>query len=163
MTRSHQEISTLEQLQAAVGSEVDVGPWFEVKQELVDQFAELSGDSQWIHVDKARASASPFGGTIAHGNLLLALVPRLRGFRLTIPMRHGLNYGLDRLRFPSPLRVGTRIRLRTSIMKVELVASDQIHLTVRQTVEAEGSDKPVMVAEPITRYFLRQPREMPGD
>jgi acyl dehydratase len=158
-TQSVNEIASVKQLVAGVGTEIDVGPWFELTQDLVDRFADLSGDHQWIHVDTKRAAASTFGGTIAHGNLLLALIPKLRGYRVTIPIRQGLNYGLDRLRFPAPLRVGSRIRLRTSILKADMVAPDQLHLVLRQTVEAEGSDKPVMVAEPITRYYLAEPVE----
>jgi acyl dehydratase len=149
------DISTVEQLRAAVGVEIDVGPWFDMTQDIVDRFAELSGDHQWIHVDAVRARASPFGGTIAHGNLLLALIPRLRSYSITFQIRQGLNYGLDRLRFPAPLRVGSRIRLRTVVLKTDMVAPDQLQLTLRQTIEVEGADKPVMVAEPITRYYLK--------
>ena len=151
------EIATLHQLRVAIGSEIAVGPWFELTQDIVDRFAELSGDHQWIHVDAQRAKGSPFGGTIAHGNLLLALIPRLRDYRVTIPTRQALNYGLDRLRFPAPLLVGSRIRLRTSVLKVDVVAPDQVQVVLRQTIEAEGADKPVMIAEPITRYYLLAP------
>jgi acyl dehydratase len=148
------ELSSVTEVIASVGSEIDLGAWFEVNQETVDLFADLSGDHQWIHIDPKLASESSFGGTIAHGNLLLALIPRLRTYKMTIPIRYGLNYGLDRLRFPAPLRVGTRIRLHTSILKAELIGTDQLQVVLRQTVEAEGVAKPVMVAEPITRYYL---------
>ena len=148
------EIASVRELVAAVGEEIDVGPWFDLTQEVVDRFADISGDHQWIHVDVKRAAHSAFGGTIAHGTLLLALIPKLRGYKVSFPVRQGLNYGLDRLRFPSSARVGSRIRLRTSVLKADMVGEDQLQVVLRQTVEVEGSEKPAMVAEPITRYYL---------
>jgi acyl dehydratase len=150
-------IGSVAELRQAVGREIGVGPWVTVDQGMVDSFAELSGDHQWIHVDPERAASSPWGGTIAHGNLVLAMSPKLRGYRIDIPIRHGLNYGLDRLRFPAPLPVGSRVRMRTEVVKVDVLAADQVQFTLRNTVELEGSGKPVMVAEPITRYYLRDP------
>lgn len=150
-------IRSVAELRDAVGKEIGIGPWTTVDQGLVDLFADLSGDHQWIHVDRERAAASALGGTIAHGNLVLAIGPRLRGYRIEIPIEHGLNYGLDRLRFPAPLPVGSRIRMRTEVVRVDVLAQDRVQFTLRHTVEREGSDKPVMVAEPITRYYLREP------
>jgi acyl dehydratase len=153
------KITSVAGLRVAVGQEIGVGPWITVDQGMVDAFAELSGDHQWIHVDPQRAASSAWGGTIAHGNLVLAIGPKLRGYSIEIPIRHGLNYGLDRLRFPAPLPVGARIRMRTEVVSVEVLAADQVQFTLRNTVELEGSSKPVMVAEPITRYYLREPIE----
>lgn len=150
-------INTVAELRDAVGEEIGVGPWLTVDQAMVDAFAELSGDDQWIHVEPRRAASSAWGGTIAHGNLVLAIGPKLRGYSIEIPIRHGLNYGLDRLRFPAPLPVGSQIRMRTAVVGVDVLAPDQVQFTLRNTVELLGSSKPVMVAEPITRYYLREP------
>lgn len=147
-------VRTVDELRQAVGREIGVGPWLTITQDEVDRFAELSGDHQWIHIDPSKAAGSAWGGTIAHGNLVLAMTPRLRGYRIEIPIKHGLNYGLDRLRFPAPLPVGSRVRMRTSVLKFEVPAPGQVQFTLRHTVELEGSEKPVMVAEPITRYYL---------
>ena len=155
---SAHDIGTVAQLQAAVGTEIDVGPWVEVTQELVDAFAELSGDHQWIHVDRERAGASRFGGTIAHGNLLFSIIPRLRTYRITMPVAQALNYGLDRLRFPAPCRVGSKVRLRTTILKAESIPPDQLQVVLRHTLEVQGGERPVMVAEPITRFYLAEGR-----
>ena len=135
-----------------------VGPsqWREVTQEMVNQFAELTGDHQWIHVDVERAKTeSPFGTTIAHGNLTLSLIDGLRqdlsewsGFKL------GVNYGWNKVRFPAPVVVGTRVRCFAQIVDVTEVGGGWYQVVTRFTVEAEGSDKPVCVADSVGRVLV---------
>jgi len=147
------DIRSAKELTDAVGEEIGVGPWVQITQEMVNAFAKLSGDNQWIHVDVERARNSPWNGTIAHGNLVLSMGPYLRGYSLNVPMRYGLNYGLDRLRFPAPLPVGSRVRMHSTVAQAERT-ENQLQFVMRNTVELEGSEKPVMVSEPITRYYL---------
>jgi len=144
------------QWRARVGQDLGASDWHEVTQERVNQFAEATGDHQFVHVDPERAKReSPFGGTIAHGYLTLALGPlllrdvlQLAGFRM------GINYGLNRLRFPAPLRVGARLRLRAHCQAVEEVDRGAgIQVALKLTFEAEGGDKPVCVAEALFRYY----------
>jgi acyl dehydratase len=135
-----------------------VGPseWREVTQEMVDRFADLSGDDQWIHVDVERAEReSPFGTTIAHGNLTLALIDGLRrdlsewsGFKL------GVNYGWNKVRFPAPVVVGARLRCYAEIVEVAEVGSGWYQVITRFTVEAEGGEKPVCVADSVGRLLV---------
>jgi acyl dehydratase len=134
-----------------------VGPseWREVTQAMVDQFAELTGDDQWIHVDVERAKAeSPFGTTIAHGNLTLSLIDGLRrdlsevsGFKL------GVNYGWNKVRFPAPVLVGARVRCYSQIVEVSDVGGGWHQVVTRFTVEAEGGEKPVCVADSVGRVL----------
>jgi acyl dehydratase len=147
------DIRSVSELTDSVGEEIGVGAWVEITQDMVDAFANLSGDHQWIHVDVERARSSPWKGTNAHGNLVLSMGPHLRGYTVDIATRYGLNYGLDRLRFPAPLPVGSRVRMRTVVAKAERTR-DQLDLVMRNTVELEDGDKPVMVSEPMTRYYL---------
>jgi acyl dehydratase len=135
-----------------------VGPsqWREVTQEMVNQFAELTGDDQWIHVDVERAKAeSPFGTTIAHGNLTLSLIDGLRrdlsevsGFKL------GVNYGWNKVRFPAPVLVGARVRCYSQIVEVSEVGGGWHQVVTRFTVEAEGGQKPVCVADSVGRVLV---------
>jgi len=139
----------IEELADAVGQELGTSDWLEVDQARVDAFAEATGDHQWIHVDTERAAAGPFGGTIAHGYLTLSLIPFLgQGvFTLDTPGAK-LNYGVNKVRFPSPLRVGKRIRLGVTVVALtELPAGHQ--LTLKQVVEIEGEAKPACVAESV--------------
>lgn len=140
-------------LKAAVGRQLGHSEWLEVTQERINLFADATGDHQWIHVDPERAKNGPFGACIAHGYLTLSLVnlflPQIvevRGIRM------GVNYGADRLRFPSPVRVGSRIRGRGELVQVEDL-EDAIHATIRVTVEIEGSDRPACVVDTISRYY----------
>ena len=141
-------------LRELVGQEVGVSEWMEITQERVDAFADATDDHQWIHVDRERAAGSPFGGTIAHGFLTLSLVVPLAG-QVSLDVgepRMGINYGLDRVRFPAPVPVGSRIRARVRLDAVEEVAGGiQVKRTV--TMELEGSEKPAMVAETLSRYY----------
>ncbi|GAB3992359.1 MaoC family dehydratase [Nocardioides marmoraquaticus] len=140
---------SVEQLESAVGEEVGVGEWVEVDQQRVDAFADVTGDHQWIHVDRERAARSPFGGTIAHGYLTLSLLPWLGSqvFSLETPGAK-LNYGVNKVRFPSPLPVGSRVRVRVTVGEVSPVPAGT-QLVLRHVVEIEGSDKPACVAETV--------------
>jgi acyl dehydratase len=142
-------------LYAAVGQELGPGEWLTVEQEAVDAFAGLSGDHQWIHVDPVRAASGPYGSTVAHGLLTLSLLPTLlRGLRAVADARMALNYGYDRIRFPAPLRVGSRVRSRVVITDVAPTADGGVQVRSRITVEVEGSDKPCLVADQLVRQYF---------
>lgn len=140
---------SLEELTAAVGEEIGPTEWMVMTQERVDTFAEATGDHQWIHVDRARAAAGPYGGTIAHGYLTLSLVPVLASQLFHIDhMGAKLNYGVNKVRFPAPLLVGKRIRLHVRLGEVVDIPSGK-QLTVHHTVEIEDEAKPACVAETV--------------
>ena len=141
--------TTFEELAAVVGEDLGTTDWLEVTQERVDAFAEATGDHQWIHVDVERAAAGPFGGTIAHGYLTLALVPHFNAqlFALETPGAR-LNYGVNKVRFPTPVKVGSRIRAHVKVVSLAEVASGK-QLVLRYTVEIEGQPKPACVAETV--------------
>ena len=142
-------------LRDLVGSVLGPTGWYEVDQAKVDGFAETTEDRQWIHVDPARAAASPFGGTIVHGLLTLSLGPRLLEELISFDgFAHSLNYGYRKVRFPAPFRVGGRIRMRLSIDAVDAVPGG-VQLTSTQTFELEGAQKPVCVAESLARFVER--------
>jgi len=149
----------LERLQAQVGREVHVSDWYEVTQARINAFADATGDHQWIHVDPERAAReSPWKATIAHGYLTLSLYPMLRGLvaadrPLFEGVRQVINYGLDKLRFPSAVVAGSRIRAHCVLQKVEPV-SGGLQLTEQYTVEIEGQPKPACVAEAIMRAYF---------
>ena len=141
------------ELAAAVGERLGPGDWFTVDQERVDRFAEATDDHQWIHVDPERAATSPFGGTIAHGYLTLSLLPALVGRLYQVRgVRMGINYGLHRVRFPAPLRVGTAVRAGAVIADVTPVDGG-VPLVVAVTVEPAEGGKPVCVAETVSRLY----------
>jgi acyl dehydratase len=146
--------TSVDDLRAAVGEQLGYTDWLEVDQKRIDLFAEATGDHQWIHVDPEKAAAGPFGTTIAHGYLTLSLVAPLFGELLEF--RGGamtLNYGLNKVRFPAPVVVGSRIRLHGQVLAVtELPAGAE--LTVDLTVEVEGSAKPACVAQAVYRHIL---------
>lgn len=144
-----QTFTTFEQLSAAVGEDLGTTQWLEITQDRVDAFADATDDHQWIHVDVERAKAGPFGGTIAHGYLTLSLIPRFMPelFTLETPGPR-LNYGVNKARFPHPVRVGDRIRARAQIMSVVEVAAGR-QLVTRYTIEIEGQTKPACVAETV--------------
>jgi acyl dehydratase len=132
---------------AATGRRLGPGPWHTVTQAQVDQFAESTGDHQWIHVDVERAAAGPYGGTIAHGYLTLSLAPVLCGSLVEWTHRSmGVNYGLDKVRFLTPVKVGSRIRGHLVLADIALRPDGAIVVTSDITVEVEGSDKPACVA-----------------
>ncbi len=139
--------TTFEELAAAAGEEIGTSEWVEIDQARVDQFAEATGDHQWIHVDAERAAEGPFGGTIAHGYLTLSLLPWLgsKVFSLETPGAK-LNYGLNKVRFPHPVRVGKRVRVTITLGEItEMPAGRQ--LTMRSVIEIEDEQKPACVAE----------------
>lgn len=141
--------TTFDELTAASGETLGTSDWVEITQERVDQFAEATGDHQWIHVDVERAKDGPFGGTIAHGYLTLSLVPWLGDsiFQLETPGAK-LNYGVNKVRFPHPVLVGKRIRLTVAVGDVtEIPAGYQVAL--KHTVEIEDEAKPAMIAESV--------------
>ncbi len=147
-------IEGIDQLPELVGKELGVSDWLEVTQEQVNTFADATGDHQWIHVDVEKAAQGPFGGTIAHGYLTLSLLPVLLSSISRVDgIRMGINYGLNRVRFPSPVRVGSRIRAR-SVLKEVTEISGGIQAALDVTVEIEGVDKPACVAEPVVRYLV---------
>ncbi|WP_137123631.1 MaoC family dehydratase [Roseomonas sp. HF4] len=149
------DVATPEALKALVGQELGVGDWLEVTQDMIDRFAEVTGDHQWIHVDVARARAEmPGGKTIAHGYLLLSLLPKLGAgvYRLAWPSRT-LNYGSDKVRIVNPVQAGARVRLRQALVAVDDGANGTHRITVRQTMEIEGQEKPALVADTIRMTF----------
>lgn len=151
MTKTFQ---TLEDLAACVGQEVATSDWLTITQAQVDQFAEATGDQQWIHVDVERAKAGPFGGPIAHGFLTLSLLPKLFESAMTVvESRMGVNYGLNRVRFMSPVPVGSRLRGRLKLLSAEAIAGDGMQMVWETTVELEGATKPACVAESVVRRY----------
>ena len=152
-------VSSIEDLKQLVGQETRIGGWHLVTQEEINQFADATGDHQWIHVDPERAKAGPFGGTIAHGFWTLSSAPFImRGgeekVQIRLPSRMGVNYGLNRVRFPNPVHVGKRIRARSKLLSAEEVQPNVIQQVNEITVEIEGETKPAMVAESVTRMYL---------
>jgi acyl dehydratase len=146
-------ITGLDELKQAEGEELGVSEWHEVTQKAIDAFADITGDHQWIHLDVERARTTPFGGTIAHGFYTLSLAPalneeifELKGFAFAV------NYGLNRVRFPSPLPVGSRVRLRTKLKALEPIPGGA-QMTTELTFERDGGEKPVCVAESLARVY----------
>ena len=156
--KDHVYIS-LDALRARVGREIGVSDWLTVSQTMIDAFADLCGDHQFIHVDPARAAQTPFGGTIAHGFHTLSLLtwfaagvrPRIEG------TRHSVNYGLDRVRFVAPVRSGGRIRGRFRLKSLEERSPGEITQNYEVTIEIEGTQRPALVADWITRAYLETP------
>ncbi|MEY3729472.1 MAG: hypothetical protein RLZZ57_228 [Pseudomonadota bacterium] len=148
-------VESPEALKALIGQELGVSDWLEVTQDLIDRFAEVTGDHQWIHVDVERAKREmPGGKTIAHGYLLLSLLPKLGAgiYKLSWPTR-SINYGSDKVRIVNPVKAGARIRLRQSLVAVEDGAPGAHRITVRQTLEIENEAKPAMIADTIRMSF----------
>jgi acyl dehydratase len=144
----------LSELKPLVGTEFAVSDWFCISQSQIDQFAEATGDKQWIHVDVERAAAGPFGSTVVHGFLLLSLLPRLfddafevKGTRLRI------NYGLNRVRFVSPVPAGSRLRARMKLLSYTELPDCGAQLVVEVTIERQGEDRPACVIEAISRRY----------
>ncbi|MCV6983848.1 MaoC family dehydratase [Mycolicibacterium pulveris] len=152
-------ISSIEDAVASIGQELGVSSWKEVTQQRIDEFAAVTEDEQWIHVDARRAQAeSPYGTTIAHGFLTLALIPALCKENYVVTNRKmGINYGMNKVRFLAPVVAGSRIRARSHLLDVATAAEGTADLTVRHTVEIEGSDKPAAVVELIVRIIFATP------
>jgi acyl dehydratase len=148
-----QRIETLDQLKDLVGQEIGPTEWRDVTQDMINAFADVSGDHQWIHTDVERAKReSPFGGTVAHGNLTLSLTD---SFRLELIEQKGVvagvNYGYDKVRFPAPVPAGSRVRARAQLQSVEELGEGWWHVVTRITVEVEGNEKPACVADSVGR------------
>ena len=142
------------ELEGRIGQEVGVSPWVEVTQERIDVFAKAIDDPQWIHVDPERAKHSPFGTTIAHGFLTLSLLSKFIESTFSFADRKmGVNYGLNRVRFTAPLPSGSRVRARFKLLQYEKIDGNGVQVTWEVTVEREGSDKPVLVAEWLGRSY----------
>jgi acyl dehydratase len=140
-------------LQAKVGEHLGYSEWLEVTQERVNQFADATGDHQWIHVDPERAKSGPFGGPIAHGYLTISLAPMLLPQVMRVEgIKMGVNYGINKLRFPSPVPVGANVRVGASVADVEEI-SGGAQVTLDLTFEVEGKDKPACVAQAVYRYY----------
>jgi acyl dehydratase len=146
-------VNGIEELEGLVGQELGTSEWHEIAQERVNAFADATGDHQWIHVDPERAAAGPFGGTIAHGYLTLSLLPMLMSEIWNVEgVRMGINYGLNRVRFPAPVPVGSRVRA-TSALKELTQVDGGVQLVVETTIEVDGGSKPVCVAESLVRFI----------
>jgi len=146
---------SLRDLESRVGEEVGVSPWVEMTQARIDEFARATDDFQWIHVDPVRARDSPFGGTIAHGFLTLSMLPKLSESTFEFSDRKmGVNYGLNKVRFTSPVPAGAKIRGRFVLARYEKIEGNGVQTTWSVTIEREGGDKPVCVAESIGRHYF---------
>src|SRR4051812_47213257 len=145
--------TTLDEVAASSGEELGSSDWLTIEQDRVDRFAEATGDHQWIHVDPERAAKGPFGGTIAHGYLTLSMLPEAAFALMHVDdASAAINYGLNKVRFPAPVPVGSRIRTTYRIADVTEVEGG-VQVTTTATVEREGSEKPVCVAETLSRYY----------
>lgn len=151
-------IATIGELKTLKGQALGNGAWLQITQERVNAFAEVTGDHQWIHIDAERAAASPFGGTIAHGYLTLSIQSLLNrdweGARIDLGQKMTINYGLNRVRFITPVRVGKRIRMHNKLVEVQDVSPGVYHILVEHTIEIEDEPRPAMVAESIRRVLL---------
>ena len=146
-------IATLASLQARVGEHLATSPWVLIDQQRINLFAEATGDHQWIHVDPVRAAAGPFGSTIAHGFLTLSLLPELAAQAMHIDdVKMGVNYGLNRVRFMAPVPSGSRLRGQFRLKAYAVIAGGA-QVTMEVSIEREGSDKPVCVAEAVSRRY----------
>ncbi|MGB3556336.1 MAG: MaoC family dehydratase [Jannaschia sp.] len=153
------EAITPDDLAARRGEEIGTSPWIEIDQEMIDRFAEVCGDDQFIHVDPVRAADTPFGGTIAHGFLTVSLLSIMA--RTALPQiagtRMGINYGIDRLRFPAPVRAGAKVRGRFILAECDLTTLGEVRLVWDVTVEIEGGPKPALAARWLNRRYLETP------
>ena len=155
MTAAAPPLYRLAELGALVGLELGVSDWITVGQDRIDRFAEATGDHQWVHVDPVRAAAGPYGGTIAHGFLTLSLLPAMMASAFELgDCRMAVNYGLDKLRFPAPVPQGSRLRGRFKLLDCQQLEGGQgVQLRFEATMDREGGDKPVCVAESLIRGF----------
>ncbi|MFJ3673520.1 MaoC family dehydratase [Streptomyces sp. NPDC090106] len=147
-------VTNLDEIVALAGTDLGRTGWQAITQERVNTFADATGDHQWIHTDPERAAAGPFGGTISHGYLTLSLIIPLFNELLAIEgTSMSINYGLDKVRFPSPVHVGSRIRLHGAVESVEEVRGNGVEMRIAFTVEVEGTDKPACVAQAVYRHY----------
>jgi acyl dehydratase len=148
-------VNGIEELKGLVGETIGPSEWREVTQDLIDRFAEVSGDDQWIHVDTERAKTeSPFGTTVAHGNLTLSMIDGFRsGLMESSGFKMGVNYGWNKVRFPAPVPAGSRIRASIAMLSFEEIGGGWHQVVQRWTVEVEGNEKPACVAESVGRLL----------
>jgi acyl dehydratase len=148
-------LDSVETVLAAVGRDLGSTAWVELTQQRINTFAEATGDHQWIHVDPERAKSGPFGACVAHGYLTLSLanlfLPELVSYQR---LKMGVNYGCDKVRFPAPIKVGSRLRGRGQVIAAERVKGEGVQMTVRISVEIEGADKPGCVVDTISRLYF---------
>jgi len=143
----------IDELEASLGVELGPTPWVAMEQPRIDTFADCTEDHQWIHVDPERGAAGPFGATVAHGFLTLSLVPHfIAQLRRVDGLLMGVNYGLEKVRFPAPVRAGSRIRARATMTGFGRLAPNSAQLITTTTVEVDGSAKPACVCELVARY-----------
>ena len=154
MARQVKTFKTIAELAACTGQEVAVSDWLTITQQQINLFADATGDHQWIHVDPEKAAKGPFGGPIAHGFLTLSLIPKFfeSSFDI-IGSRMGVNYGLNKVRFTSPVPVGSRLRARMKLLATQPIDNDGVQMTWEVTVEREGAGKPVCIAESLVRRY----------
>jgi acyl dehydratase len=150
------QVEGIDQLQELIGRELGPTEWLEITQEDIDKFADVSRDHQWIHVDTERAAKeSPYGTTVAHGDLTLSLIEHLRPQLIrNTGVKMGINYGFDKVRFPAAVPAGSRIRARAEVVSVKELGDGWWHVVTKFTVEGEGQDKPVCVAESVGRALV---------
>ncbi len=150
------EVTSIEELRGLIGQELGPTDWLKVSQGDIDKFAEVSRDDQWIHVDVERAKTeSPFGTTVAHGNLTLSLTDGFRGQLIKQSgVKLGINYGFDKVRFPAPVPAGSRVRATAEVVSVEELGEGWWHIVTRFTISVEGSDKPCCVADSVGRALV---------
>ncbi len=145
----------LHDLRALVGQEIGISDWVLVDQERIDRFAQVTGDLQWIHIDVERAARGPYGTTIAHGFLTLSLVPMFLQSAIAIAdVRMSVNYGLNRVRFPAPVPAGSRLRARLKLIDYTELGEGGAQIVIESTVEREGAERPVCVAETVSRRYV---------
>jgi acyl dehydratase len=148
------QFHTADELRAAVGTHLGFSDWLEIDQDRIDRFADATGDHQWIHVDPARAADGPYGRTIAHGYLTLSLTNLFQPQLFDVPgASAGVNYGTNKVRFPAPVPVGSRVRMGAEVLAVDDVPGG-VQVTLRNTIEIEGSAKPACVVESLGRFLF---------
>src|SRR3954464_6460173 len=157
-TEETRVVTSVAELKELIGQETGLSDWLEITQERVNLFADATGDHQYIHVDPERAAQTFFGGTIAHGYLTLSLLPMLgqgrKGVKIQLGGKMGVNYGLNKVRFTAPVRVGKRIRVRTTLLAVEEIGDRAVQMTSQVIIEVEGGDKPACIAETLGRTYF---------
>ncbi len=157
-TVEERTVTSVAELRGLVGQSLGMTGWLEITQERVDLFADATGDHQYIHVDPERAAQTFFGGTIAHGYLTLSLIPMLSGMRQGVKIqlggKMGVNYGLNKVRFTGPVRVGKRIRMEVTLLAVDEIGTQAVQTTNRCTITVEGEERPACIAETVGRTYF---------
>jgi acyl dehydratase len=145
--------ASIAEFAAAAGDDLGTTDWIEIDQERIDRFADATGDHQWIHVDPERAASGPFGGTIAHGFLTLSMLPVVMGSLYRVDgISMAVNYGLEKVRFPAPVPVGSKLRGSSSVTSTQEL-DGAVQGTITTTIEVDGSDRPACVVQSIVRYY----------